>query len=164
MGPIRSILAIAALTAALGGCGSEPTAPRISDAEFVRRAEALCARRLPPLRADVSDDEAREPTEVAPTVEDRADALEGLVEELDRIPVAEADSAEVAGWLRDWNTYVEVGRRYAAALRQGDPAEYSAVADEGLGPQARLSSFARANGFESCALDGVPLPERESPI
>ena len=159
----RSHRALAAAIAVsfLGGCASTPDAPRISDQAFVDRAEGLCARELPPLRADLADDETRQPDEVAPTVEARADSLDAMVAALRELPVAAADRAEVNDWLEDWDAYVAVGRRYAAALRDGDPDRYSAVADAGMEPQVRISAFARVNGFDSCALDGVPLPPRE---
>lgn len=146
----------------LGACGGDaPEAPTIADQTFARRAEQLCARELPPLRADLADDETREPAEVAPTVVARADSLDQMVAGLRDVPVAPGDRAAVNEWLDDWDAYVQVGRRYAAALKDGDPDRYSAVADEGLEPQRRISAFARANGFDSCALDGVPLPPRE---
>ena len=145
-----------------GGSGSE--AARIEDPRFVAGASRICAAELPPLRADVADDTPREPADVAPTVEERAESLADLVDELRMVEVEEAARPEVEAWLRDWDRYVDVGRRYAAALRSGDPNRYSSVAEEGSGPQERISAFARTNDMEPCALDGVPLPERESPI
>ena len=155
------------LTAGLlvaGACGGSPDAPRIEDSGFTAAAGRLCAAQLPPLRADIADDTPREPAEVAPLVEDRAKKLTALVGELKELDVEPAAQEAVEAWLADWRVYVEVGGRYADALREGDPREYSAVAGEGVGPQERISAFARTNGFEDCALDGVPLPERESPI
>lgn len=142
-------------------CGGGADAPRIDDPRFAGQAERICSQELPPLRADLSDDEPREPAEVAPTIDDRAASLEALVRSLRALPVKPAARAEVDEWFGDWRRYIDVGRRYADALRDGDPDRYSAVADEGLEPQARISAFARANGFKSCALDGVPLPPRE---
>lgn len=143
------------------GCGGAPEAPQLDDPGFAREAEKICARDLPPLRADLSDDDPREPAEVAPTIEARAESLEALVTRLRDVEVQPGGRDEVETWLADWDRYVDVGRRYAKALREGDPQRYAAVADEGLAPQARISAFARANGFKSCALDGVPLPPRE---
>ena len=148
----------------LTGCGNPPEGPRIEDASFTAAAAEICGKALPALRADVADDTPRQPVEVAPTVDERADSLADLVEELRAVDVEEAARPEVEAWLQDWDRYVEVGRRYAAALRSGDPDRYSSVAEEGRGPQERISAFARTNGMDSCALDGVPLPERESPI
>ncbi|HUR49677.1 MAG TPA: hypothetical protein VMY88_09160 [Acidimicrobiales bacterium] len=158
----RSGLSLAAVAlVVIGACGSEPDAARIDDRAFARAAEELCARELPPLRADIADDEPRDPEEVAPTIEARADSLESLVRGLRGIEVGGASRGAVETWLDDWDTYVDVGRRYARALREGNPRRYAAVADEGMAPQARISAFARANNFKSCALDGVPLPPRE---
>lgn len=151
-------LPLAALVAA---CGGGVDAPTINDPGFAREAERICAKDLPPLRADLSDDEPREPGEVAPTVRARADALEALVEDLRGIAVSAEARSPVDQWFSDWDLYVAVGRRYAAALVEGDPDRYSAVAEEGYEAQARISAFARANGFKSCALDGAPLPPRE---
>lgn len=158
-------VAVAGLVLLGPGCGSgAPRAAEIEDENFVAAAEKVCARQLPPLRADVSDDTPREPGEVAPTVARRADALDELVADLRELELDESARAAVEEWLDDWDHYVDVGRRYAEALNSGDPERYSRVADEGAGPQARISAFARTNDMESCALDGVPLPERESPI
>lgn len=156
------LIVAAALLA--GACGGGPEAQTIDDPQFTSAAQALCAEQLPPLRADITDDTPREPGEVAPVVDERADDLEAVVVELRRIDVDPAARAVVDGWFEDWDLYIDVGRRYADALRGGDPDEYSKVAAEGSEPQARISTFARTNDFEACALDGVPLPERESPI
>jgi len=142
-------------------CGGGPEAPRIDDPGFAQQAERICAKDFPPLRADLSDDEPREPGEIAPTVEARADSLEAIVRTLRELRVDPKARGAVDDWFTDWATYVGVGRRYADALREGDPERYSMVADEGLESQARISAFARANGFKSCALDGAPLPPRE---
>lgn len=158
----RILAAASCALVALGpACGGGTDAPRIDDAKFARRAEEICAEALPPLRADLADDEAREPAEVAPTIEARAASLEELVDELRAVEAEPQARVEVESWLADWDAYVDVGRRYATALRGGDPDRYSAVSEEGLAPQARISAFARTNGFKSCALDGVPLPPRE---
>ena len=143
------------------GCGAGDAAPSISDREFSSAADDLCSERLPPLRADISDDAPREPAEVAPTVAARAESLDALVGELRQLPIRSAARPEVDAWLADWDDYIDVGRRYSEALKQGDPQGYSSVAEEGEVPQARISAFARANGLTSCALDGVPLPPRE---
>ena len=158
---MRALVTGTCLLALVTACGGQPDAPRIDDVAFARQAERVCAKELPPLRADLTDDEPREPEEVAPTIEARAEALDELVRTLQALEVQPGARSEVEAWLGDWETYIDVGRRYADALREGDPDQYSAVADEGLAPQARISAFARVNGFESCALDGVPLPPRE---
>ena len=162
MRPLSPALVLGLCGALLAaGCGAELEAPRIDDSAFARRAEKICADELPPLRADLSDDEPREPAEVAPMVRDRAESLEAVVGALRDVPVQTEAQPDVSRWFSDWERYVEVGRRYADALEEGDPDRYSAVAEEGLEPQARISAFARVNGFKSCALDGVPLPPRE---
>ena len=158
---LSASVAATAVMALAGACGGQPPAPTIEDPRFARQAEQICARDLQPLRADLSDDEPRQPAEVAPTIEARAASLEVLARKLRALRVQDAARPEVDNWLADWRRYIEVGRRYADALRGGDPDRYSAVADEGLEPQARISAFARTNGFDSCALDGVRLPPRE---
>ena len=158
---IRVLVPASCAVALLAACGGERDAPRIDDPGFARQADRVCAKELPPLRADLTDDEPREPEEVAPTIEARADSLDELVRTLKAVEVQLDARPEVDAWLGDWDAYIDVGRRYADALREGDPDQYSAVANEGLEPQARISAFARVNGFESCALDGVPLPPRE---
>ncbi|MBW3537429.1 MAG: hypothetical protein KY395_06645, partial [Actinobacteria bacterium] len=91
-----------AVLLALAACGSTPEVPRIEDASFTAAAREICAEVLPPLRADVSDDTPRQPGEVAPTVESRADSLEELVGDLRALEVEESARAEVEAWLEDW--------------------------------------------------------------
>lgn len=159
------VIATVALVLAVAACGgSTPVAPRITDVRFTTAAAKECARTLPPLRPDIGDDDPKEALEIAPVVADRAEALAALTARLRKIPVTAEDRPAATDWLSDWDRYVEVGRRYSRALTGDDPRVQTSIATLGEGPQRRISAFARVNKMEACALDGVPLPKRDSPL
>jgi hypothetical protein len=152
-GALALILA-AAMTAA--ACSSNPK-PTIHDAAFVRKANTLCRRELPPLRATKSSSDifATKPNNRAATakrVEQVADGLDRVQTLLAAIPVRSADQGEVASWLEEWANYTAVGRQYAAAVRTGRDSTVASVAKLGNGPVTRIGTFARANGIDDCVL------------
>jgi hypothetical protein len=160
-----SVVAATVLAAmVLAACGGEPDAQRIQDPQFVRAAGAECGRAIPPLRPDLHDKSPKKESEVAATVDDRATRLHDLVSVLRGLPVTTDAQSAVGAWLADWDAYVDLGHRYATALRGGDPKVQARVASEATAPLRRISAFARANGMPACALDLVPLPKRESPL
>lgn len=154
---------VAGLALILATCGgAAPVAQGVSDREFVSAADRRCAAVIPPLRPDLADEAHLTDSQVADLVDDRAGRLATLVGDLKTLDVDRADRERVAAWLSDWDRYLDVGRRYSAALRGGDPNVHTSVAQEGNGPLRRISAMARASGMDACALDGVPLPERRS--
>ena len=134
-----------------------PTIPprSVQDTGFTRAADAACARVLPELRrqrpqlGERPDDEAEE---VAGKVERTATSVERLAAELRGLPVAEADRARVDRWLDDWDAFVAVGRRYAAALRRGDNEAPARVAEQADPMTRRIFLFSQANGMPHCIL------------
>lgn len=160
----RSLIALAVLMAA-GACGSDPPdVTPIADQAFVTTAAERCGNVLPALRPDLSDKTKRTAAEIAVLVDDRAVKLEAFIAILRRLPVEDSARAAVDEWFADWSGYLAVGRRYAEALRADDPERFQKIAREGDVIQQRISARARASDMDDCALDGVPLPERESPI
>lgn len=143
-------LAVLALAWA-AACGRDQPGPTISDAAYVRRANAVCEARVPDLRApERRTTGTTEPT--AATVDRVAGELAGVLEELRAIPVEKEDLDEVAHWLADWERYIEVGHLYADAVRSGDPAEYTEVDDEAVRLARRIGRFGRRNGIDECVL------------
>jgi hypothetical protein len=152
-------LALAAAAALLAGLGILATAGvagghgrvrTTGDAAFVRAANALCARTLAPLRGRHAPGKLS-PSERAARVESLAHTLDGLAAELRTIPVREPDRPVVGEWLATWDAYTATGRRYAAALRDDDPAA-GTIRAEGNEPLTRLLAFARLNHIDQCVL------------
>lgn len=136
---------------------TEPAIPprSVADGAFTAKAQAECARSLPPLREQrpESREETGSEKAFAERIDAAADALEKVAGRLRAIPVASADgdAAEVAGWLADWDAYVAVGRTYAGRLRAGtgDARETRAQAAP---LERRIYVFAKANGMPGCTL------------
>ena len=126
----------------------------VADLQFTNRAEAVCAEKLPPLRAarPESREDSGTPAQFARRIDRAADGLEQVVRDLRALPVAAPDAAEVDGWLDDWEAYVAVGRGYADRLRSGDEDSTAEVESEGTRLSRRIFVFARSNGMPSCAL------------
>ena len=140
------------------GCASRPS-PTIHDAAFVRQANALCGKELPPLRAEKKhtdmfgstpkDDRER----TATRVEEVSDGLDKVAEHLGALPVKSIDDqAEVAAWLEEWANFTAVGRQYAAAVRTQKASVYTKIANDGNAPVGQIAKFARANRIDKCVL------------
>jgi hypothetical protein len=143
-------LFVAALFAA-GACASDTPETTIDDPEFVRRANALCARSVPDLRAP--DRQATSTSVVtAERLDEVADGLAEVAADLRRVPVTDAAADEVDAWLDDWERFVEVGHRYAEAVEADDPERYSRIDDEAVELARRMGRFARGNGIDDCVL------------
>lgn len=136
------------------GLDSGPKLPprTVEDQEFVRQANAACARSLPDLRQDRArrrtGDEGREAA-MAGTVERAAGDLERLAGEVRGLPVSE-DQADVNRWLDDWDAYVVTGRRFADALRRSDNKSYAGISAESTELSERIFGFSKANGISEC--------------
>lgn len=131
----------------------EPRPPRtIDDPTFEAAAATLCAERIPPLRAvrreGNTDDNLEE--ETAAEIDRVANELAEVVEDMRTLPVRQADRAEITEWLGHFDDFVDAGRRYADALRTGDPDVYNEVDDDGVAPLKAISRFARANHLDAC--------------
>jgi hypothetical protein len=126
----------------------------VADVAFTDEAEAVCADKLPPLRAarPESREDSGTAAEFARRIDRAADGLEDVIRDLRALPVAAPDAAEVDGWLDDWDAYVTVGRGYADRLRGGDAASTAEVEAAGTRLSRSIFLFARSNGMPSCAL------------
>lgn len=167
----RPLAVIALALLAAGACGKdEPALSVMGDREsvnvaFVVEADALCKRMLPPLRPDLKDTTKLSGDALADIIVDKAASLEKVVDALRHVERTDKTTGPaVAAWFRDWDAYLAGGRSYARALRSGDDLRASRIAADADAVQRRISRRARDSDMAACALDGVPLPERESPI
>jgi len=133
--------------------GNSPRpAPTINDQGFVAAANRLCLKTLPGLRATripVKSEDDRE-AETAAAIDSASSGVDALVVRLRSLEVTSAAAAEVDAWLEQWGAYTAAGRRYAAAIRRGDPREYGRVDDESVAPLNAISRFSRGNRIDAC--------------
>jgi hypothetical protein len=126
----------------------------MTDAAFVRQADALCAKTLPKLRAvrpaSGSTDKAQSLSALAARVDNVSDGLARFVSDLRAVPVRAENQARVDEWFHQWDDYVAIGHRYATAVRTGNDKRYSAVAKEGVVPVRAVAKFARGNHIDNC--------------
>lgn len=142
-------VAIAAVVAWSSSRSRRPEAT-IDDPEFVRRANEICARSVPSLRAP---ERRTSTTALRPqTLRSVADGIDRVAAELRTVPVEPDDAARVDAWLDDWQRYTAVGRRYADAVSRDDAEEYSAIDDEAVVLASRMGRFARGNRIDACVL------------
>lgn len=128
----------------------------VADTGFTTAAQGICARRMPAIRNQPTppgEKDLDEALQLAAKVERTATELSSVLGELRGLPVAAADQAEVGAWLDDWQRFVEVGHRYAAALRTDKPSHYTKVGKEGNAPSRRIYVFAKANGMPDCVFE-----------
>ena len=124
----------------------------MSDPSFERAANALCANRIPKLRAvrRQGDTESDLEQQTAKAVENAATKLTGVVAELRGLSVQPRNSSQVDAWFGHFDDYIAAGHHYAAALRTGNENVYNRVDDEGIAPLKAISHFARANHIDAC--------------
>ncbi|MDQ1446613.1 MAG: hypothetical protein QOI20_3077, partial [Acidimicrobiaceae bacterium] len=125
----------------------------VHDQSFISAANARCRDILKPLKEDrprPGTPESKDPgsnEKVAGQVDDVADRLEALADDLRGIPVHSEDQAAVQGWLADWDRYNDLGHQYADLVRGGTQRQQK-VAAEGVTTGRRADLFARANGLD----------------
>ncbi len=124
----------------------------MQDPKFETAANALCAEKIPPLRAVQRDEKTEDDLEeeTASAIEKTAAKLDDVVAELRTLEVMPKNQSMVEAWLGEFDGYVAAGRRYAAAIRQGDPDVYTRVDDGAVAPLKAISDFARANHLDAC--------------
>lgn len=126
--------------------------PTIDDPTFVLAANRQCAAVLPRLRATedtVRSEDARE-KETAAAIDRATDGIDQLVADLRDLPMSSTASSKIDAWLNTWGDYTAAGRRYAAAIRAGDPMVYGRIDDESVAPLRQISRFSRANRIDAC--------------
>lgn len=139
------------LGAVAAACGNDAPPATIDDARFVRQANAACRSTVPGLRPPERG--ATSTTQLrAENLDRTADQLAALADRLRALPVQASAAAQVDTWLADWDRFVAVGRRYAAAVRADDPETYTSIDDEAVELAERMGRFARGNDIDDCVL------------
>jgi hypothetical protein len=137
--------------AVLAACSGGSDVATIDDPAFVRAANAVCARDVPGLRAP--ERRATSTTVVSGRqLDEVADGLARVATRLRTLTVTDAAAAEVERWLDDWDAFVEVGHRYAAAVTANDQQRYTEIDDEAVELAQKIGRFAKANGIDDCIL------------
>lgn len=149
LGGAAAVLVVLAATAACGDSGTPPAT--IDDPAFVRQANDVCRTTVPSLRAP--DRETPTTTALKPaTIEATADGLAAVATKLRALPVRDEDAGRVEAWLDDWDRFIAVGRRYAAAVKVDDEERYTEIDDEAVDLAQRIGRFAKGNGIDECIL------------
>jgi hypothetical protein len=149
---LGGVAAVLLVLFAVAACtdNSRPAAT-IDDPAFVRRANDVCRTTVPSLRAP--DRKAPSTTALQPaTIEATADGLAAVAARLRTIPVRDEDASRVRAWLADWDRFISVGRRYAAAVEAGDEERYTKIDDEAIDLAQRIGRFAKGNRIDECIL------------
>jgi hypothetical protein len=149
---LGGVAAVILVSLAAAGCSdnSRPAAT-IDDPAFVRRANTVCRTTVAKLRAP--DRKAPSTTELKPaTIDATADGLAAVAAELRTLEVRAADQSKVRAWLADWDRFIAVGHRYAAAVKAGDEDLYTKIDDEAVDLAQRIGRFARGNRIDECIL------------
>jgi hypothetical protein len=145
------VAAILVSVAAVACSNTGRPAATIDDPAFVRRANAVCRPIVAKLRAP--DHKATSTTELrASTIDATADGVAAVAARLRTIPVRQQDAARVRAWLADWDRFVSVGHRYAAAVKADDPQRYTRIDDEAVDLAERIGRFAKGNRIDDCIL------------
>jgi Protein of unknown function (DUF2510) len=136
---------------------AKPDLPKrtLFDTAFIAQANAACKAQLTPMKAQrpkPGSKQSKDPgteEQVAAQVEDVANRLHALAQDLRAIPVASAGQAAVQGWLADWDAYTDLGHQYADAVRKKESIQTKLVDDAAKRGQ-RADLFAQANKLDAC--------------
>lgn len=155
---VASALVVATLFTIRGDAPAIP-ARTVDDRAYTDAANAVCAKAMPAIRRQPpqagSEDRPSADEAFARRVERTASDLESVLVDLRGLPVADADRDEIDRWLADWDLFIDVGHRFAAALRTGDREHYTKVGAEGDAPSRRIFAFSKANGMPECVFQAA---------
>jgi len=161
---IGVVVVISAVVIAVQLLKPAPSGPRVlTDTVFVAAANTTCKEALGGLRPQSTDrDAVVSPAQIADQANTAADGLAGLQGRIRGLSVAVDQQQFVAGWMDDWGTFIDAGRRYAAAVRTGDVQGANKVGRSGDPAQRRADGFARGNDLSSCLLQHTLVaPKRQ---
>ena len=151
-----AVAVVAALAVALAGEAMRPASPGprvLTDASFIKAANAECAKSLPALRPPDGGPfgSAVTPANAAKQIDTAASGLDDLANRLAALPAAAADQPHIAGWLDGWHRYDAIGHQYADFLRQhGATKNPPAMLKTGADLAKASDNFSRANGLGAC--------------
>ena len=146
----RAIVALfAAAAAGCGGGGGE----RLSRAELVERADAICSRyeaRLDALGRPANASELRSFADRALPI-----ARDGR-EELGELSPPEELEETYDAWLEQGDEAIEIVERLREAAAEGDQGEIQEIAEDAQRTDAESNRLAQELGFEECGAAGAP--------
>jgi hypothetical protein len=148
------VLCAAAVTLAGEALRSPSPGPRVvTDAAFVKAANALCAKTMPGLRPPYGGDFGSlvTPAQTAADIDQTAPKLDNLANQLAALPDSPGDRPFVTTWLNEWHRYTALGRQYADFLRQhGATDKPPSMLATAAGVARQADNFSVANGIKSC--------------
>ena len=149
----RFVAAVGLGALALAGCGDDGGGERLSSAEFVAQADAICRRyeaRLDALGQPTNFAELRSFADKAlPIAKDGRDELDDLT------PPEELEDTYDA-WLDQGDEAIEIVERLRDAAEEGDQAEIGRIAADAQRTDAEANRLARQLGFEECGETAAP--------
>lgn len=148
------VLCAAAVTLAGEALRTPSPGPRVvTDAAFVKAANALCAKTLPSLRPTYGGEFGSlvTPVQAASDIDQTAPKLDELADRLGALPDAPGDRPFVTTWLNEWHHYAALGRQFAGYLRQhGATKKPPPMLAPAAAVARQADNFALANGIKSC--------------
>ena len=153
----RRRLAVALAVAAVGpaACGGGDGGERLSTAEFVAQADAICRKyeaRLDALGQPTNVTELRSFADKALPI-----ARDGR-NELDDLRPPEELEDEYDAWLEQGDEAFEIVERLRDAAGEGDQAEIGRIAADAQRTDAEANRLAGELGFEECGETAAPSP------
>ena len=147
------VAALGAGALVIAGCGGGGNGDRLSRAEFVSQADAICRRyeaRLEALGQPMNVTELRSFADKAlPIAKDGRRELEDLE------PPEELEDTYDA-WLEQGDEAIEIVERLRDAAADGDRAEIGRIAADAQRTDAEANRLAGELGFEECGDTAVP--------
>lgn len=130
---------------------SKESVNQIGDESWAARAEAICARYDPLIRA--IDDRADPDLGVrADLVDESTDLLGDMLDEIVAVEPTDAKGQGIVpDWEAEYRTLLQDRYRYADVLRGGDNVPFTETAVNGVPITERIETFAMDNAMETCA-------------
>ena len=125
----------------------------LDDKAFPTAAEIRCATTVEQLDALPRDWDIDNPEQLAEQVSAGTELLAPLTSDLRNLArsITDPDEArKVRLWLDDWNTYIADRQSLVAKLRQGERAEFTYTARNGVQIARIADRFAQVNDMTSC--------------
>ena len=125
----------------------------LDDKAFPTAAEARCAVTVERLDALPRDWDIDNPEQLAEQVAAGTELLAPLTSDLRNLArsITDPDEARKVGlWLDDWNIYIADRQSLVAKLRQGERAEFTYTARNGVQIARIADRFAQVNDMTSC--------------
>lgn len=141
------------LAGAAAGCGGGGGDERLSRAELVERADAICSRyeaRLDALGRPTNASELRSFADRALPI-----ARDGR-EELGELNPPEELEATYDAWLEQGDEAIEIVERLREAAAESNEVEIQQLAEDAQRTDAESNRLARELGFEQCGAAGAP--------